>query len=175
MSLYEIGRDIERLNHRITELEGKDSNDCGCNGEQEEVYYPFENNDGIVIKFTPLTPSQTLITVTTKSGTEVGNGFIPIEANSSLVEKDGFKVLTIIHPTDAPFTPSDHYTFAYRGLGFGRGWCKNRNGLKCGGKINLDKDCVGQDSYMNWASGKCPFLHMCGGEWYWYLDPKRVC
>ncbi len=33
MSLYEIGRDIERLNHRVTELERDGSSDCGCNGE----------------------------------------------------------------------------------------------------------------------------------------------
>ncbi len=174
MSLYEIGRDIERLNYRVTELERNDSNDCGCNGQQEEVFYPFENKDGIVINFTPLTHSHTLITVITKSGTEVGNGFVPKEI-SSLVEKEGFKVLTIILPTDAPFIPSDHFTFAYAGLGFGRGWCKNRNGLKCGGKINLDEDCVDMEAYMNRCSAKCPFYHLCGGEWAWFRDTEGVC
>lgn len=174
MSLYEIGRDIERLNHRVTELERDGSSDCGCNGEQEEVLIPFENKDGIIINFTPLTHSQTLITIITKSGTEVGNGFVP-RANGSLVEKDGFKVLTIIHPTDVPFIPSNHYTFAYAGLGFGRGWCKNRNGLGCGGRINLDKDCVDQGSYMNWCSDRCPFYHLCAGTWVWYRDTEREC
>ncbi|MFJ5745313.1 hypothetical protein ACQKNT_23390 [Bacillus cereus] len=174
MSLYEIGRDIERLNHRIFELERKASNDCGCKGEQEEVFYPFENNDGIIINFTPLIHSHTLITVITKSGTEVGNGFVPKE-NSSLVEKDGFKVLTIIHPNDAPFIPSDHYTFAYAEKGFGRGWCRKRNGIKCGKKINLDRDCLEYDDYMDWASRKCPFYHFCGGMWFWYTDSSREC
>lgn len=38
MSLYEIGRDIERLNHRINKLEREGQNDCGCSDEEEEVF-----------------------------------------------------------------------------------------------------------------------------------------
>lgn len=174
MSLYEIGRDIERLNHRVTELEREASNDCGCNDEQEEVFYPFENKDGILINFRPLAHSHTLITVITKSGTEVGDGFVPID-NSALVENNGFKVLTIILPSGTPFIPSDHYTFAYAGLGFGRGWCRRRNGPRCGGRLNLDKDCVDKNSYLNYCSNKCGFLDFCPGTWYWYPDTEGRC
>ncbi|EJR91829.1 hypothetical protein [Bacillus cereus] len=175
MSLYEIRRDIERLNQRINKLEREGQDDCSCNDEEEEgVFNFFQNKDGILIKSTPLTESHFLITVITRSGTEVGNGFVP-KKTSSLVEKNGLKVLTIIHPTDEPFVPSDHYTFTYAGLGFGRGSCRNRNGLKCGGKIDLDRDCVDQTSYDNWCSNKCPFLHFCPGEWAWFRDTEGKC
>jgi hypothetical protein len=170
---YEIGRDIEALYQRLTNLESqlKSSKGKPCNcSDQEKIEIPSVPKKGIRMQSLNISETHKMKIISFIAGGEMDNALIADPNKTYIKVENNIKYMVHIHPSSEKFDIGSLFTEdkMMAGLGFGRCKCYKWGNWKCH-STRYDKDCCDKNSYMNGADEHCD-LTCSSYVAIWYIE-----
>ncbi|MDA2480495.1 hypothetical protein PDN61_29720 [Bacillus cereus] len=174
MSNYEIGKDIEALNQRISNLEDQlqfsNNDDCNCGESEEILEIPPVPEKGIRLQSLKISETGTTMKIISIVNKGEMDYMLAFDSNRTYIEvKDDIKYIVYIHPSSEEFKLESILTKnLMSGRGFGRCGCKKWENWKCH-STRYDKDCMSKEKYFNGAHKHCD--QTCGNYIaIWYIE-----
>ncbi|MEK4599451.1 hypothetical protein CN995_20310 [Bacillus cereus] len=174
MSNYEIGKDIEALNQRISNLEDQlqfsNNDDCNCGESEEILEIPPVPEKGIRLQSLKISETGTTMKIISIVNKGEMDYMLAFDSNRTYIEvKDDIKYIVYIHPSSEKFKLESILTKnLMSSLGFGRCGCYKWGNWKCH-STRYDKDCIGKEKYFKGADKHCD-LTCSSYVAIWYIE-----
>lgn len=173
MSDYQIGKDIQSIQHRLDALERSACDGCDCDGEGGE--HDFALTPGMIsVRAFPMSESAYVLVIRVQEQSPLAQ-FVRPSVRVPTLDRvvGGERVLVAIGSAESPVKPSDF--ISPEALVNGRGYYKRRgNNGRCR-SYDHNENCVDCQAYLNRlydrSSGFCGYFGYCVSPPTCFDDP----